>query len=396
MILDFHLDSIVIEIAQMRWLFIIIFITVPMKTWGVCTPSENACAFYSPYEQVTERILFKLENAKKSITILSDEIDWSIFRNIIEKKLQQNVQVELLVDYRKSFGNSVEQIKDFSDLLNKYSNFKFLRLPGMRGAQAQMHNRLIILDESELLLFSAPFNRKELIANYNNLLELKDSNVILKYKAEVVELKNIAEAFCEAFNKHGHCTSESVDTNSIIHQYLIDGAFQKTDLTITTNSLCYSLQTKDAPEDNEEREHRVGILNELNRPSFTEIHKCFGDEKLQAQVKLFLVKIAMTESLAGSQQGDNFKIYFSPEDNILAPVLEELKKTLLSPKQSFVYMSASYITHPKLAITLQELKNAGVKISLTFDRNYFIDDYFKSQLNTLSPLGFYGDPNLIN
>jgi phosphatidylserine/phosphatidylglycerophosphate/cardiolipin synthase-like enzyme len=385
-----------VDIAQMRWFILFIFTMLPMKTWSVCTSGSVSCAFYSPYDQVTERILFKLESAKKSITILTDEIDWTIFKGVVEKKLQQGIQVELLVDYRKSFGISLEQNVDLSDLLKRYSNFKTLKLPVMRGAQAQMHNRFIVLDQNELLLFSAPFTIVELIANYNNALEIKDANVVAKYIAEVEELKKIAVAFCEAFNKHGKCTEEISDVNSIIHQYLIDGAFQKTDLTITTNSLCYSLQTKDAPEDNEEREHRSGILNELNRPSFDDIYKCFNDERLQAQVKLFLTKIASAESLAGEQQGDEFKIYFSPEDNILIPVLEELKKTLLKPKQSFVYISTNFITHPKLAITLQELKNAGVKISLTFDRNYFTNDDFKSQLNTLSPLGFYGDPNLIN
>jgi hypothetical protein len=385
-----------IELAQMRWLILFLLMTMPMRTWAVCSSTADSCAFYSPYDQVSQRILSKLENTKKSVTILSDEIDWSIFRSVIEKKLQQDVQVELLVDYRKSFGVSVELKKDLADFSNKYSNFKILRSPGMRGAQAQMHNRFIILDQTELLLFSAPFTEIEFIANYNNLLEIKDTNVIAKYMAEVEELKNIAVAFCEAFNKHNHCTPESADVNPIIHQYLLDGAFQKTDLTITTNSLCYSLQTKDAPEDNEEREHRFGILNELNKPSFSDVYKCFSDEKLQSQVKLFLSKIATSESLASEQQGDKFRVYFSPEDNILAPVLEELKRTLLNPKQSFVVMSASYITHPKLAITLQELKNAGVKISLTFDRNYFVNDHFKSQLNTLSPLGFYGDPNLVN
>jgi len=372
------------------------FIIVPMKIWGVCTSETNTCAFYSPYDQVSQKIQTRLEEAKESITIVTDEIELSLFSSVLEKKLKQGLPVEVLVDYRKSFLVSVEQNKTLAELSAKYPNFKMLKLPVLRGAQAQMHNRFMIIDQKDLLIFSGAFTAAEMITNYNNLLKIADANILKKYLAETNELKKLAIAFCEAFNKYGHCTPEAPDLDNTIHQYLLDGAFNKSDLTITTNSLCYRLQTKDAPDERDERDQRVGILNELNRPSFADIYKCFNDISLQNKVQSFLQKVDSVEALVGEQDSDAFKVYFSPEDNILSPVLEEVKRTLKNPAESFVYISSSFITHPKLAITLQELKKAGVRVRVFFDRNYFVNDDYKSQLNTLTPLGFYGDPNLIS
>ena len=54
-----------------------------------------------------------------------------------------------------------------------------------------------------------------------------------------------------------------------------------------------------------------------------------------------------------SQKG-KYKVYFSPEDNVINILLSNLDKALDAPKQSFVYVSTNFITHYKLASKIKE------------------------------------------
>jgi phosphatidylserine/phosphatidylglycerophosphate/cardiolipin synthase-like enzyme len=366
---------------------------VPFQNKGVCKEDKSACVYFSPTDMPVEAVRAYLNSAKKSIRIASYNFSISDYAAVLNAKANNNVKIEFLIDYHNSYSN-----KTWDDLSPKIER---VRIPVLRGGNPQMHNKIIIIDEEVVLTGSANYSPFGLIANFENVIALRDKDVVKKYSAEVTELKALSLKACEIFTD-GDCLKGGKNWDSRVHHYLAEGGFLALDLNPQTG--CKNLSTSDEggkgeglfDSGNQLKPKKLECLKdqELAKKfqalaSFTKTSERFVDGGLVSELEGGISKFS-------SKQTGKIRSFFSPEDNLEMEFQKVLDRALVDPKNSFAYFSTNFITNGGFAKKIKELHDKGVRVRILYDRGRFKDPMFKFQLPTLLGLGFFGSPEIVN
>ena len=363
---------------------------------GTCTPDQMFCAYFSPQDLPVEAVRAYLKTATTSIRIATYNMSIFDYADILNQKAEEGVKIEYMVDFKLSFEN-----KTWPRLSN-HPNITKHRLPVLRGGSPQMHNKLIIIDNEVLLTGSANYSYMGLIANYENVMAIYYPDVIKKFNDEINELQSISQILCDLFSHDRQCASNQVkDYDPIMYQYITQGTINPSAINPTISE-CSKLTVKSVQE-------RKSILGPILQPEIKNVEKCFVDADFSKKLKKLMDEISLVEKYVDgvrtkdqprfweriSHQEGKYKVYFSPEDNPESQIISTLNETLERPSESFAYVSANFITNYQIAQALANLHKQSVRLRIFFDKGRFIEPNFQSQLKTLLPLGFFGEPSVI-
>lgn len=357
---------------------------------GTCGPKQEFCAYFSPQDLPIEAVRAYLKSAKKSIRIASYNFGIEDYAAILNEKAQAGVKIEYIIDFKLSFDNNV-----WPKLID-HSNITKFRTPVMRGGNPQMHNKLIIIDNEVVLTGSANYSSFGLVANYENVMAIRKSEVIAKYNDEIDELKSLSSVLCHYFALRGDCEQGPSEWHPDMFELLTKGSFPESSLKPIGKCM--------------ELAKGRGLLNTLNLPSLEAVHECFKNKDFSNKIESFIEKVKSIEryvsgdltsekpdywKIDDKQKIENYRIYFSPEDNIEDQIIQTLDLTLKNPSESFAYVSTNFITNGRIASKLKELSEQGVRLRVFFDRGRFVDEFFRFQIEPLSTLGFFGERETI-
>jgi phosphatidylserine/phosphatidylglycerophosphate/cardiolipin synthase-like enzyme len=352
---------------------------------GSCTPNDEFCASFAPSDMPLHDVARALKSAKKSIRIAIYNMDALEFADILKERLDQGVSVEFLVDYKLSASSNI-----VFRSLGEHRGLKRLRIPVLRGANPQMHNKIIIVDGEKLLFGSANFTYSGLVANYENVMSTTNPLMIKKFSEELDELKNVAEISCKIFTQDpSKCGTAQEKWDSSFHTIA------------STGKLAASVLKEGCTPD----EFR-GFLDPRNQllkgfRGGKDLKDCLSDDRY---LKLAEQLGSVEKYADGSRvrdvrayrpdynplSGEKIRVLFSPEDPVEAAIVKELELTLKNPSESFAYLSVNFITNKSIAATLLKLHEAGVRMRIFLDKGRVEDPMFQSQMPTLSKLGIGG------
>ena len=363
---------------------------------GTCSPDQMFCAYFSPQDLPVEAVRAYLKSATTSIRIATYNMSIFDYADILNQKAIDGVKIEYMVDFKLSFEN-----KTWPRLIN-HPNITKHRLPVLRGGNPQMHNKLIIIDNEVLLTGSANYSYMGLIANYENVMAIYYPDVIKKFNDEIDELKSISQIVCNLFSSDHTCTSNQIkDYDDVMYQYITKG-------TVNPSAINPALGECSKLINNSHKE-RIPLLNPILQPEIKNVENCFVNSDFSKKLKKLIDEISLVEKYVNgiatkdqpnyleqdSHQEGKYRVYFSPEDNPESQIINALNETLGRPVESFVYVSANFITNHRIAQTLSNLHKQGVRLRIFFDKGRFVDPMFQSQLKNLLPLGFFGEPSAI-
>lgn len=334
---------------------------------GQCTADKLFCATFSPNDMPIGVVESYLRQARKSIKIATYNMNVDSYTDVLREKLNQGVKVEFLVDYKLSFdSNSV-----WRGLLS-HSNLTKYRIPVMRGGNPQMHNKIIIIDDKFIVTGSANYTYSGLAGNYENVMQIFEQSIVAKFRDEFEELKNFSKITCDVMAGGIGCGTGKEKFPADFDQFLKTGMFPGSSLVSTAGS-CQGLAKG------------FGLLTAENKTFNETIPNCFKEADKYRKLTTLL---AANEKKSASKESDKYQAYFSPEDNLEQVILKEMSKTLVNPRVSFAYVSTNFITNKNFASKLVEMKKAGVRLKVFFDRGRYVDPNFKVALGILEELGF--------
>jgi phospholipase D len=348
---------------------------------GTCTPDQKACAYFTPTEVPVHAVARHLKSARKSIRIATYNMDVLEYLDVLSDKLDRGVKIEFGVDYKLSYQTNVIWKR-----LKPHPNLTRFRLPVFRGGNPQMHNKIIVIDDQVVLFGSANFTYSGLVANYENILAIRDAEVIGRFNAEFDELKAHAFSACRLFAQNpAECGQGTERWNAHVDTFLKTGKFPPE--IVGSSSQCTKLV------------NGLGLLDEQNLPRF-DFAGCITDQSLRAKLVELVKTIAAREKYVDGSptdsadsrkkrhsQGGLYEVYFSPEDDVQRVILRELNRALENPKKSFALVSTNFITNRALAMKLVEMHRAGVRLEVFFDRGRIEDPDFQMQVELLKEIG---------
>ncbi len=372
-----------------------LFAAIPSNFYGTCTKSGEFCAYFSPTDMPILSFAQYLQNAKRSIKIAIYNMGVKELIPVIQDRLNNGVKVEIVTDFKLSFSSN-----KVSNALQSHPNLTKYRIPVLRGGNPQMHNKILIIDDETLLIGSANFTYFGLLANFENVMAIKNKYAIEKFSAEFNELRQIAYESCRLFSG-SNCKNGGDYWDRDFSQFATSGKVPTSAIASDAPSKCSNLV------------NGKGFLNEGNLPIFKGAESCFKDARY-AQLADFIKKTeryvdgtlvadkppyydykTKTSYRYHPEQNGKMKVFFSPEDDVQYAIVNELEKTLENPMNSFAYISTNFITNRTIANTLVKMQKAGVRMRIFFDRGRYEDPNFSSSISTLNELGFtWGGDNV--
>ncbi|MBX9768992.1 MAG: hypothetical protein K2X47_17085 [Bdellovibrionales bacterium] len=161
-----------------------------------CTSNQKFCVSFSPNDMPIHFVGDALKSAKKSIRILTYNMDVVELAPLLIQK-PASVTIELGADYVRSDKDNASN-RVIKILPNKSNILKY-RTPVLRGRTPQNHNKIIIIDDEILLMGSANHSYSGLVGNFENTMLVRDPETIAKYNAELDEIRDLSLAACRLF-----------------------------------------------------------------------------------------------------------------------------------------------------------------------------------------------------
>ncbi len=352
---------------------------------GTCTPDGRICGHFAPTEIPVHAVASYLKSAQHSIRIATYNMDVLEYTDLLIDKLNAGVKVEFGLDYK----HAVEGRSVWSKL-PAHANLKRLRLPVLRGGNPQMHNKMILIDDQIVLFGSANFTYSGLVANYENVMAIKDASTVAKFRAEFEELMANADEACRLFGTPASgCgqASETWDENFNL---------MTTEARLPANVFKTSTTCRRVAQDL--GRGGAGFLDERNLPK-RDFLSCLKPGPFQSNLTALFDHIRKTEKYVDGTRTDSaameskihpkneIETYFSPEDDTERVIVDELKKTLVHPKTSFAFLATNFITNGRIAETLEEMHDQGVRVVVFIDRGRYYDPNFQQQMAILKKIG---------
>ena len=140
-------------------------------------PSSSQEAYFSPNGHIKGRIIDEIANAKDSIDIAVFNITSLGIKTALKKTQKRGVPIRILSDQ----GQSEDLHSVMGSLLE--DGFKIKLIEG-KGQNGLMHNKFAIFDHKLLLTGSYNWTETAEHYNYENVLFLRDKNLIKAYQNE--------------------------------------------------------------------------------------------------------------------------------------------------------------------------------------------------------------------
>ena len=380
---------------------------------GTCTPGGRICAYFAPTDMPMNAVLAALRGAERSIRIATYNINVREITEVLRERMDRGVKVELL----ENFSHALEDESDEQSVwrkLGEHPNLTKYKASVLRGGNPQMHNKVIVVDGKRVFFGSANWTYTGLVGNFENVIAIRDTDVVKKFDAELDELRDQAKLTCEQFASPTSACGHGGERFSPEFQHLaLEGSFEAAPAgpIDATRPGCAAL-TKE------------GLLIAGNQPRMADMaafRGCFVDASLGEKYAAFVTRLADGEkyvdgtpvkadppvlehiTTAGGSSFDavQFKhrdtqrgpirVYFSGEDDVEYQMIREMRALQGAPGESFAFFSTNFLTNSRLVREIAKLKDLGVYTRVFFDRGRFEDPNFTSQFYALSKLGFtYG------
>lgn len=371
---------------------------------GTCSPGGKVCAYFAPTDMPLHAIVSAMRGAQRSIRIATYNINVREIADAIRERLDAGVKVELMEDYQ----HAREDDHDASSVwqrVGQHPNLVKYKLPVLRGGTPQMHDKILVVDDERVFFGSANWTYTGLVGNFENVMSVKDPDVVKKYAAELDELRAVAKLSCESFATNAaECGKGTEVYPDHFEHVALEGFFEPA--------------TQGGPVDGTKPgckglvDDRDGFLLPGNQPRIADpsvLRSCFVDPALGEKYGAFAAKIAEVERYVdGTQvksdpprldgnsvkfvhrdtQTGPFKVYFGGEDDLEWMMLRELRALEDAPGDAFAYLSTNFVTNSRLVKQIAKLKDLGVRTRVFFDRGRFNDPNFHSQFDTLGKMGF--------
>ncbi|MGE0614581.1 MAG: phospholipase D-like domain-containing protein [Bacteriovoracia bacterium] len=367
---------------------------LPAHFAGTCTASSKYCAYFAPADMPIQAVGHYLANAKKSIRIATYNMDVRHFSEILKSAAKRGVKIEFLLDFDHARASSGDVSPVYGALASQPNVTRHL-IPVMRGGNPQMHNKIIIIDGEILLMGSANFTYSGLVANYENVLAIRDAQTIQKFSDELDELRDVSQIACALFaTPTAACGTGNEKWDAGFTEYVTTGGLPKT--VVTAQPGCQKLTVQVDPKDPKKTMPGMGVLNQFNQSRLKNLAECVNDARyvqLAEQVgkrERFVDGTSTAQARPDqlkAQENQEVAAYFSPEDDVEGAIAQQLSATLAEPARSFAYISTNFITNTRLTDTLIQMKKAGVRLRVFFDAGREADPNFQQQLGKLAELG---------
>ena len=161
----------------------------PGTTYKYHNPDGDSGAgrdYCKKYDHALNIVIKELREAIKSITLLVFAFtDRVIMQELTRAKKEKNLNVKVWMDrsqYRSSCGHSIQSFKKLAENINE---FKITRRPN----SGLLHHKVIIIDESTVILGSMNFSSNAVNNNDENFLLIKNAGVLArKFKNEITKI----------------------------------------------------------------------------------------------------------------------------------------------------------------------------------------------------------------
>lgn len=379
---------------------------------GTCTPGERICAYFAPTDMPVHAVVEAMRSAQHSIRIATYNINIPEIATVLRERMDAGVKVTLLEDW----AHAIDDEKDPSSvwaLLGQHPNLTKYMSPVLRGGTPQMHDKIIVVDGARVMFGSANWTFTGLVGNFENVMSVRDPDVVKKYEAELDELTAFAKLSCETFATPADaCGSGKPAWSPEFERLARDGAFQAAPQGPIDKSRagCAPLVSDS-----------YGLLlpgNQLRFSDLAAFKGCFVDPALGDKYASYLSRASELEFYVdGTQvkadppviehvvlpsgkkfddlrfkhqdhQAGPFRVYFSGEDDVEWMMLRELRALEQNPADSFAYLSTNFVTNGRLVDEIVKLDKAGARTRVFFDRGRFWDPNFHSQFYKLKDIGF--------
>jgi phosphatidylserine/phosphatidylglycerophosphate/cardiolipin synthase-like enzyme len=377
---------------------------------GSCNPDGSICALFTPTDMPINAVAALLMSAKKTIRISTYNIDRPEFVGILEQKLKdpEFESLELVVDYAHvARGHYVY------DAFPNQPKLKKLRAPVFRGGNPQMHNKMIAIDNHTVIFGSANFTESGLVGNFENVMIVRQrADLLSRLLSEMDEIRDLALLACNHFAEPAEaCGSGEERWDRGINELLTKGIMPRNWLRGISTNASVELQRCLSLSDRRSSSLLIGG-NQPLFPVYKDFVACFSDQKIAQRLWDFAQEAAKIDRYGDGtpvaedppkvvwrtsrdakvfpstyfqhrdNQRDNFRIYFSGEDNIEYQLVRELKRLheIGNAKDSFLYTSTNFITHRGVASEINKLREKGGRLRVFIDRGRIEDRNFHSQL----------------
>lgn len=300
------------------------------------------CVYFSPDDMPIHAIGDYMLRARNKIEISTYNMDVMEYVPLLKKKLDDGVKVEFGVDFvRSSTANAVWRA------MQPHRNLKKYRIPVLRGRMPQMHNKIIIIDEEILIMGSANFSYSGLVANYENVVVVRDRTVVNKFRDEVKEMREQSLAACRLFSQEPNDRDRGCDTG----RETFDSDFKRLAESGEVNHLLKpeALQDGNPLKAICEPIRTKGYVDQFSQPhKLAEggtYEQCFRDARFaqlaeeMSRIERFHDGKSIRDYVTAGNDAKRYfseergypRVYFSPEDNVQSLLNYELKQTLPRP-----------------------------------------------------------------
>lgn len=135
-------------------------------------------AIFTRQGSVAEAIEGLIGNVKTSFDAALYRFNGRRIARALEEAAKRGVQIRLVIDQGK-----FEESQSTQDLLEK-GKFPFRVSRGRGDSDSKMHHKFALLDDSWVLTGSYNWTRESEEANYDNLVVLRDPEVVKVYRQE--------------------------------------------------------------------------------------------------------------------------------------------------------------------------------------------------------------------
>jgi phosphatidylserine/phosphatidylglycerophosphate/cardiolipin synthase-like enzyme len=381
---------------------------------GTCTPGARICAFFAPTDMPAHAVIGAMKSAQRSIRIATYNINIPEIADVLRRRLDEGVKVELMEDFAHAVGDEPDAGSVWMRL-GEHPNLTKYKTPVLRGGNPQMHDKILVVDDERVFFGSANWTFTGLVGNFENVMAVRDPATVAKFVAELDELKALSQLVCETFGTPvSSCGKGTERLSPEFHHLALEGSFEAAPAgpIDKTQPGCGVLLDGS------------GLFIAGNQPRIADpaaLKACFVDPALGDKYATFAARAASLEKYADGtrvkeepplietitpasgrafdavtfkhrdRQSGPIRAYFGGEDDVEHQMLRELRAAEENPSEAFAYLSTNFLTNSRLVKEVVKLNELGVRTRVFFDRGRFEDPNFHSQFYLLSKLGFtYG------
>ncbi len=189
-----------------------------------CTPA--GCVAFSPFDDVTAAFTGTIAAARKSVRVAVFNITSPAVTGALIERARAGVDVDVMVDFSRPENDSMKR-------LLAEPGVRFIRVPSLRGGGPQMHEKLMLVDDDEVVAGTGNYTEPAFVSSVETFLETREPAVVAAARAELDALEARASAACALFARSSpSCPAGRVTWDKAFDAYARTGRFRPQDIVI--------------------------------------------------------------------------------------------------------------------------------------------------------------------